>query len=220
MASEGNSIVSLGSALLMSRSIGGHPSALVSNCYLWSQFGENNCLEAIFCTFFFFFIFGYHTAYGVPRPAIRSEVQLQPKPQLQQCEILNPLCWAGDWTWVLELPRCCWFLCDGNSWKPHFKYKKESSFKSQERSRHSLYKEITCIIELIALLSFFFWLARGSFLIFQPLHLVVVCIRGFQRQIGAPQHEKYLITLLKIDSQPSPTSQMVRVYTQVWELKL
>ena len=44
---------------------------------------------------FFFFFFGHPMAYGVPGPGIRSKPQLQPKPQLWQCWILNPLCWAG-----------------------------------------------------------------------------------------------------------------------------
>ena len=43
--------------------------------------------------FFFFFFFGYHIAYGVTEPGIRSEPQLQPKLQLWQRQILNPLCW-------------------------------------------------------------------------------------------------------------------------------
>ena len=34
----------------------------------------------------------------IPQPGIESEMQLQPLPQLWQCWILNPLCWAGDWT--------------------------------------------------------------------------------------------------------------------------
>ena len=38
--------------------------------------------------FFFFPFFCLPTAYGAPRPEIRSE------PQLWQCWILNPLCWA------------------------------------------------------------------------------------------------------------------------------
>ena len=34
--------------------------------------------------------------FGHPRPGIRSEPQLPPKPQLLQCRILNPLCQARD----------------------------------------------------------------------------------------------------------------------------
>ena len=33
---------------------------------------------------FFFFFFGCPTAYGVPRPGIRSQLELCPKPQLWQ----------------------------------------------------------------------------------------------------------------------------------------
>ena len=40
-------------------------------------------------SFFFLKIFGQPTAYGVPRPGIRFKSQLQPKPQLRQCQILN-----------------------------------------------------------------------------------------------------------------------------------
>ena len=45
---------------------------------------------------FLFFIFGCPTAYRVPRPGVRSKLQSQPNPQLQHCQILNPLGWAGD----------------------------------------------------------------------------------------------------------------------------
>ena len=54
-----------------------------------------------FHLFFSFFFFGCPEVYGVPRPGIRSELQLW------QCWILNPLCWAGDQTWVPVLPRHC-----------------------------------------------------------------------------------------------------------------
>ena len=37
--------------------------------------------------------FGFHKAYGVLGPGIRSKLQMQPKPQLGQCWILDPLCW-------------------------------------------------------------------------------------------------------------------------------
>ena len=43
----------------------------------------------------FFFFFGRPEAYGAPRPEIRSEPQLQPKPQLWQCWILTPCVWQG-----------------------------------------------------------------------------------------------------------------------------
>jgi len=50
-------------------------------------------------------------AYGVPGPGVRSELQLGPKLQLQQSQILNPLCWAGDQTWVSVLQRDCRSSC-------------------------------------------------------------------------------------------------------------
>ena len=56
---------------------------------------------------FFFFLFGHPAAYGVPRPGIRSELQLQPKPQLWQHRILNPLYWARDRTCLPALPKHC-----------------------------------------------------------------------------------------------------------------
>ena len=43
----------------------------------------------------FVFFFWLPKAYGVPRPGIRSKPLLPPKPQLQQHQILNPLCRAG-----------------------------------------------------------------------------------------------------------------------------
>ena len=42
----------------------------------------------------FFFPLAVLMAYGSSRPGIKSEKQLQPKPQLWQCRILNPLCRA------------------------------------------------------------------------------------------------------------------------------
>ena len=36
----------------------------------------------------------------------RAELQLQPKLQLQECQIFNPLCRAGDQTRISVLPRC------------------------------------------------------------------------------------------------------------------
>ena len=60
--------------------------------------------------FFFclFLIFDHPMPYGVPGPEVRSEMQLPPKLQLQQYQILNPMSWAGNWTWVPVLPRCHW----------------------------------------------------------------------------------------------------------------
>ena len=44
------------------------------------------------CFFFFFFFFAPHLWHmKVPRPEIKSKLQLWPIPQLQQCWILNPL---------------------------------------------------------------------------------------------------------------------------------
>ena len=60
---------------------------LNTNNYYNSIIKENNL-------FFEFIFFGHSAAYGVPGPGIRSEPQLPPK--LQQRQILNPLCWAGD----------------------------------------------------------------------------------------------------------------------------
>lgn len=43
------------------------------------------------------------------RPGIRSELPSWSKPQpLWSRRIPNPLCRAGDWTWVPAFPRCCW----------------------------------------------------------------------------------------------------------------
>ena len=53
-------------------------SHLQSSCDVkFSCFGTDNLLF-----FFFFPFFGLPAAYGVPRPGIRSEMQLQPKLQL------------------------------------------------------------------------------------------------------------------------------------------
>ena len=64
-----------------------------------------------FFLLFSFFSFGCPMAYGVPRPGIRSELQLRPRLQLWPCWILNPLCRAMDQTCVPALPRslqsCC-----------------------------------------------------------------------------------------------------------------
>lgn len=59
---------------------------------------------------YFFFplpspLFWLPMAYGVPGPKIRSEPQLQPKPQPWWRRILNPLCRAGDGACVPVLPR-------------------------------------------------------------------------------------------------------------------
>ena len=58
-----------------------------------------------------FFIFGHPAAYGVPGPGIRSKPKSQPLPQVQQCQILNPLCWPGDQTHASVLPSHCRSHC-------------------------------------------------------------------------------------------------------------
>ena len=45
-------------------------------------------------------------AYGVPRPGIKFELQLRSTPQGWQCRIFNPLCQAGNWTYIPALQRC------------------------------------------------------------------------------------------------------------------
>ena len=45
------------------------------------------------------YFFGHPSAYGVPRPGVRSE------PELHHCKVLNPLCQARDWTPVPVFPR-------------------------------------------------------------------------------------------------------------------
>ena len=59
---------------------------------------------SVVCTLFLSFIFFYFlaTPYSVHGLEIRSELQLQPKPQLWQRQILNPLCQARNQT----CPRC------------------------------------------------------------------------------------------------------------------
>ena len=58
-----------------------------------------------FFLFFYLFIFfsAGPVAYGVPAPGTESKPDLQSTRQLQQRWILNPLCWAGDWT---RVPDC------------------------------------------------------------------------------------------------------------------
>ena len=55
--------------------------------------------------------FGHPVAYGAPRPGIRSEPQSGTKLWLQQCQILNPLSQARDWTHIPMLPRHCQAHC-------------------------------------------------------------------------------------------------------------
>ena len=62
---------------------------------------------------FFCLFFGYHAAYGIPKPEIRFKLLLGPTPQLWQCRILNPVSLAGDGTCIpvhpmaLFLSLCC-----------------------------------------------------------------------------------------------------------------
>ena len=47
--------------------------------------------------FVLFFSFGHPLWHmDVPGPRIKSELKLQPTPQLHQCQILNPLCHSGN----------------------------------------------------------------------------------------------------------------------------
>ena len=46
-----------------------------------------------------FFFFGCtHSTWNFPGPGTESKLQLQPMPQLQQCQMLNSVYWAGDQT--------------------------------------------------------------------------------------------------------------------------
>ena len=54
---------------------------------------------------FFCLFFGYHAAYGIPKPEIRFKLLLGPTPQLWQCRILNPVSLAGDRTCIPVLQR-------------------------------------------------------------------------------------------------------------------
>ena len=61
--------------------------------------------------FFFFFFFDHPAVYGIPRPGMRSEPQLQPTPKLQQCWIFNPLSPAGNQTCIPVFQRYCQSRC-------------------------------------------------------------------------------------------------------------
>ena len=71
-----------------------------------------------FCCLFFslvllifvFVFFLFRPPCGIS-PGIRSEMQLWPKSQLQQYQILKQQCWARDWTCVPMLLRCCRSSC-------------------------------------------------------------------------------------------------------------
>ena len=53
--------------------------------------------ERGFFVFSFFGGWGSPVVYGAPGSGIRSKLQLQPKPRLQQCWIFKPFFQAGDW---------------------------------------------------------------------------------------------------------------------------
>ena len=67
--------------------------------------------------------------HGVPRPGIRSELQLWWKLQLQQRWILNPLCcWCccttvGTPRWIFLLPAIYWLSTKEEAWIKNSKYK-------------------------------------------------------------------------------------------------
>lgn len=78
---------------------------------LWNE--ESGNLGTINRNYFFsfFFFFACLEAYGVPGQGVRTKPQLRPKLQLWRCHIVKPLCWAGDWTCDLLLPRYPWSIC-------------------------------------------------------------------------------------------------------------
>lgn len=99
-------------------SLKAHWTYIVSNCSLIKKpiIGKiipMKCnTEILFQTTLFFLFFGSAWRYmGVSGSGIRSELHLQPKPQLWQGWILNPLQWSGDWACVPALPRPCWSRC-------------------------------------------------------------------------------------------------------------
>ena len=76
-------------------------------------------LSFFWCWGFFFggggVFLDHPSAHGVPGPGIRSrlgirsELRSQPKPQLWQHQIFNPVSLAGDGTCILALSRCLWY---------------------------------------------------------------------------------------------------------------
>ena len=56
-------------------------------------------------------LFVHPTSYEVPWARDQTQAIVSTKPQLWQCWILNPLCWAGDGICIPVLPRCRWFHC-------------------------------------------------------------------------------------------------------------
>ena len=59
------------------------------------------------------FLFLFWPPHSIWSSQARDQIQLQSGPtlKLQQYQILNPLCWAGDWTYNPVLPRGCWSHC-------------------------------------------------------------------------------------------------------------
>ena len=76
---------------------------------------------------------GLPKAFGIPQPESRSELQSPPKLQLQQCQILNPLWWARDWTCIPAFPKCrLILLChSGNSCRVPLEWKSARADFSQ-----------------------------------------------------------------------------------------
>ena len=87
-------------------------------CYAYYMWHYLNITFQVYILIFFFF-FGHPMVYGVPGPGIRSEPQLWPKPQVWQCQILNPLCRARDRTCTPLFPRHLWSRC-AMVGTPHF----------------------------------------------------------------------------------------------------
>ena len=67
---------------------------------VWEEMGEEVTHGSAFLV-----IFGCLMAYGAPEPGIRYEPQAPPKPKLQQHQIPNPLCQAGDRTLIPVAPK-------------------------------------------------------------------------------------------------------------------
>ena len=78
-------------------------------CSVFSSSAVSSLPSSLSLSFFFFCFpfsfFGRPAAYVVPGSGIRSELQLWPKAQLWQCQVLNPLCRAGDGSCAPLLPR-------------------------------------------------------------------------------------------------------------------
>ena len=59
--------------------------------YLHYHYLKQKQKQVLKIAFLFFHFLAHPVAYGVPRPGIRSKLQLRSVPQLWQCWILNPL---------------------------------------------------------------------------------------------------------------------------------